>query len=230
MRSRTSSRIAGATQRQHAATVRATSGVWSVESTRWPVSAALSAMSIVSRRGSRRRRMTSGSWRSAARSASANVRRVDADLALAHARALVVVVEELDRIFDGDDVERRGRLRCPIIAASVELLPLPAAPTTSTRPALSLGELAARDGDARALRTWGSSSGSSRSTDGEAAALPVDVDAEATELGDRVRGVVLAECSSSRRTGVVRFSRWRATASASAGVMRLDAEVDHVAA
>ena len=82
-----------------------TSGVWSVESTRWPVSAALSAMSIVSSSRISPTRITSGSWRSAARSASAKVVGVDADLALADAR-LVVVVEELDRVLDRDDVER----------------------------------------------------------------------------------------------------------------------------
>jgi hypothetical protein len=44
------------------------------------------------------------------------------------------VVEELDRVFDGDDVLVRSRLILSIIAASVVDLPEPVGPVTSTRP------------------------------------------------------------------------------------------------
>jgi len=54
-------------------TVRYTSGVCRVESTRWPVSAAMSAISMVSGSRISPSRMTSGSWRSAARRADENV-------------------------------------------------------------------------------------------------------------------------------------------------------------
>ena len=62
-------------------------------------------------------------------------RRVEPDLALAH-RALVVLVEKLDGVFDGDDVLRRGSVDVPDHRRQVELLPLPAAPTTKTSPRL----------------------------------------------------------------------------------------------
>src|SRR6185503_11775730 len=73
--------------------------VCSVENTRCPVSAACSAVSIVSMSRISPTRMTSGSWRSALRSAAAN------DFALAHDR-VVVAVQILDRVFDGNDVAR----------------------------------------------------------------------------------------------------------------------------
>ena len=50
------------------------SRVWSVENTRWPVSAACRAVSIVSMSRISPTRMTSGSWRSALRRAWANER------------------------------------------------------------------------------------------------------------------------------------------------------------
>ena len=77
--------------------------VCSVENTRWPVSAAVSAISIVSRSRISPTRITFGAWRSAARSAARERRRVAVQLALVH-RALLVQVQELDRILDGEDV------------------------------------------------------------------------------------------------------------------------------
>ena len=77
--------------------------VCSVPKTRWPVSAAVSAVEIVSRSRISPTRITSGSWRSAARSASAKLVGVGADLALVD-DALLVPVHELDRVLDRDDV------------------------------------------------------------------------------------------------------------------------------
>ena len=77
--------------------------VWSVENTRWPVSAAVSAISIVSRSRISPTRITFGAWRSAARSARRERRRVAVQLALVD-RALLVRVQELDRILDREDV------------------------------------------------------------------------------------------------------------------------------
>ena len=74
-----------------------------VAKTRWPVSAAVSAVEIVSRSRISPRRITSGSWRSAPRSASAKPVGVAADLALVDDAALVLV-QELDRVLDRDDV------------------------------------------------------------------------------------------------------------------------------
>jgi hypothetical protein len=60
-------------------------------------------------------------------------RRVGEHLALVHEAALVLV-DELDRVLDRDDVLVRSRLTLSIMAASVVLLPLPVGPVTSTRP------------------------------------------------------------------------------------------------
>ena len=79
--------------------------VCSVPKTRWPVSAAVSAVEIVSRSRISPTRITSGSWRNAARSASAKLDCVRADLPLVDDAALVAV-QELDRILDREDVLR----------------------------------------------------------------------------------------------------------------------------
>src|SRR5881396_1752382 len=76
--------------------------VWRVEKTRWPVSAAWSATDIVSGSRISPTRMTSGSSRRAARS-DGEAGRVVADLALAD-DAVDVLVGELDRVLDRDDV------------------------------------------------------------------------------------------------------------------------------
>ena len=77
--------------------------VCSVPNTTWPVSAAVMAASIVSRSRISPTRITSGSCRKARRMASEKLRHVDADFALVDRRLLVVVIE-LDRVFDRDDV------------------------------------------------------------------------------------------------------------------------------
>jgi hypothetical protein len=115
-------------------TVEAAVVVCSVPNTRWPVSAVSIAIATVSRSRSSPTRTMSGSSRSAARSASLNERCGCADLALVDQAALVLV-HELDRILDRDDVigagpvdvvdhraERRGLARDPV------------GPVTSTRP------------------------------------------------------------------------------------------------
>ena len=59
--------------------------------------------------------------------------RVDADLALVD-HAAAVVVQELDRVLDGDDVVAPLRLARSSRLASVVVLPEPVGPVTSTRP------------------------------------------------------------------------------------------------
>src|SRR5215467_5459018 len=66
--------------------------VCSVAKTRWPVSAAVSAVPIVSKSRISPRRITSGSWRSAPRRAVAND------------DAALVLVQKLDRVLDREDV------------------------------------------------------------------------------------------------------------------------------
>ncbi len=77
--------------------------VWSVAKTRWPVSAAVSAVEIVSRSRISPTRITSGSWRSAARSASAKLG-VSGPISRWLTMQLPVPVQELDRVLDREDV------------------------------------------------------------------------------------------------------------------------------
>ena len=83
------------------------SSVCSVENTRWPVSAASSAVSTVSKSRISPTRMTSGSWRSALRSACENDCVSTRDFALVDDR-LLVAVQVLDRILDRHDVRARA--------------------------------------------------------------------------------------------------------------------------
>ena len=107
---------------------------------------------MVSRSRSSPTRMTSASWRMAARRAAAKLVGVVAHLALREDAALFVV-HELDRVLDGDDVLVVGVVDAVDDAASVVDLPEPVGPVTSTRPL--------RDGrGARSRR------GSSRSSSG----------------------------------------------------------------
>ena len=90
-------------------TVDAAVVVCSVPNTRWPVSAVSIAIATVSRSRISPTRTMSGSSRSAARSAVLEAVGVGVHLALVD-QALLVLVHELDRILDGDDVvaARRG--------------------------------------------------------------------------------------------------------------------------
>ena len=81
------------------------SWVCSVANTRWPVSAAVIAVEIVSRSRISPTRMTSGSWRRTCLSALPNPCVSAPDLALVH-DARLVLVQELDRVLDGHDVTR----------------------------------------------------------------------------------------------------------------------------
>ena len=76
-----------------------------VPNTRWPVSAAWMAASKVSTSRSSPTRMTSGSCRTASLSALCQSHHVQADLALVDVR-LLVGEGELDRVLDGEDVQR----------------------------------------------------------------------------------------------------------------------------
>ena len=85
------------------------SRVCSVESTRWPVSAADSAVRTVSSSRISPIRITSGSWRRTRRIARREALGVLADLALVDDRELVAV-QVLDRVLERDDVARAGRV------------------------------------------------------------------------------------------------------------------------
>ena len=77
--------------------------VCSVAKARWPVSATVSAASIVSRSRISPISTTSGSWRRTYLSAVLKLVGVGADLALVDEAALVRV-QVLDRVLDRDDV------------------------------------------------------------------------------------------------------------------------------
>ena len=81
--------------------------VCSVLKTRWPVSAALSAISTVARSRISPTRITFGAWRKAARKPLAKRIEVGAHFALVD-RGLLLRVDEFDRIFERDDVDRLG--------------------------------------------------------------------------------------------------------------------------
>ena len=165
--------------------------VWSVESTRWPVSAASSATSMVSRSRISPTRMTFGACRSAARSAQREARRVRVQLPLVDGRFLVRV-EELDGVFDGDDVvslrlvdevddggQRRGLARARRARHQHDAV-------------LQVGDLL-QDGRQVEVRPLRRRVGDDAHDDGVRAALHEDVDAEAREARGTEREVGRAE-------------------------------------
>ena len=163
--------------------------VCSVPRTRWPVSAAVSAIAIVSRSRISPTRITSGSWRSAARSASAKLDGVGADLALVD-DAPLVAVHELDRVLDREDVvgarsvhlvdQRRERRRLAGAGRAGD----------EDEAARLLGELVQGRGEAELLERL-DRFGNEAEGGADRAALEVDVDAEAREARDAVREVEL---------------------------------------
>ncbi len=120
--------------------VSAASIVCSVERTRWPDSAAWSAVCAVSASRSSPIMIVSGSWRSARRSAWPKL-----SVSRPTSRWLTIDWWSSWRISIGSSIvtmcERRVRLMWSSIAASVVVLPEPVAPVTSTSPRCSLGEL-----------------------------------------------------------------------------------------
>ena len=114
-------------------TVWAVDWVCRVAKTRWPVSAAVSAVETVSMSRISPTRITSGSWRSAARRPS---EKVSASLPISR----WLTIERLCwcRNSIGSSIVRmwssRSRLITSIIAASVVLLPEPVGPVTRTKP------------------------------------------------------------------------------------------------
>ena len=168
-------------------TVEATSVVCSVESTRCPVSAAASAIRIVSGSRISPTTMTSGAWRTRGAERGRKVRRVDADLDLLDDAAVVLVLV-LDRILDGDDVAR---------VAAVDLVD----ERRERRRLAGAGRPADEDQAARQLRQQLDRRRQAERREPRharrqqphggrrAAALAMQVDAEAAEAGDAERRV-----------------------------------------
>ena len=163
-------------------TVRIVSVVWRVASTRWPVSAALSAISIVSssrifpdeddvRILAQRRAKRGG-----------EARRVDPDLSLADARHQILV-HELDRVFDRHDVQRAGRVQVRDHARDRRALAVARRADDEHHPVLLLDELL-RHGHAAARGAPSRNVGRDEAHhDRERAALAVHVHAEPPDAG-----------------------------------------------
>ena len=131
-------------------TVSAASTLWTVDSTRWPVSAALSAVCTVSSSRISPMRITSGSWRSTRRSARPK------DL-VSWPTSRWLMLERLSRCRNsiGSSIVTMWRAKrsfmWSIIAASVVDLPEPVVPVTRMIP---------RSSSARSRMTAGSASSS----------------------------------------------------------------------
>ncbi len=125
--------------------VSAASSVCSVESTRWPVSAATSAVSIVSTSRISPTRMMSGSCRSALRRPLAYD-----GVSKPISRWLITPFWSVCRNSIGSSIVRmctaRSRLMRSTSAASVVLLPLPVAPVKTTSPRVSAESAATEAG------------------------------------------------------------------------------------
>ncbi len=110
--------------------------VWSVEKTRWPVSAALSAAATVSWSRISPTRMTSGSWRRTTRMAEENE-----SVSKPTSRWSMAARSSLCSTSTGSSMvtmwHARRWLMWSIMAASVVVFPEPVGPVTSTRPRIS---------------------------------------------------------------------------------------------
>ena len=111
--------------------VEATSLVWIVEKTRWPVSAAFKEVSTVSRSRISPTMMTSGSWRRAARSALGKE-----PVSVPISRCVTMALSGWKTNSMGSSMVTifafRVRLISFMIVARVVDLPMPVAPVTST--------------------------------------------------------------------------------------------------
>ena len=165
------------------------SWVWSVAKTRWPVSAAVSAVPIVSMSRISPTRITSGSWRSAAFRASAK------DGASAPSSRWLTMQRLCEcRNSIGSSIVMMCSSRVSLISliseASVVDLPEPVGPVTSTIPRGFLANAA--DDRRQAERLDRHRLGRDQAEGGaDGAALEVGVDAVAADAGDRVGEVEL---------------------------------------
>ena len=162
-------------------TVSAASIVCSVESTRWPDSAAWSAVCAVSASRSSPIRIVSGSWRSARRSAWPKRLGVEPDLALVDDAALVLV-QDLDRVLDRDDVLRPAS-SVHVVDHRGERRRLPRAGRAGDEDeaAVLLGERLDAGRHAELLEA-SAPSGDDAEREASRAALPVGVHAEARQV------------------------------------------------
>jgi hypothetical protein len=126
-------------------TVSTVSAVWSVDRTRWPVSAAERAARTVWASRISPMKMTSGSWRSTRRMASENP-----PVSVPISRWFTMARRSSNTNSIGSSMvtmfTARVRLTWSIIAAAVVVLPDPVGPVTSTRPLTSLARTSTTGG------------------------------------------------------------------------------------
>src|SRR5215472_4831444 len=165
-----------------------------VAKTRWPVSAAVRADSIVATSRISPTRMTSGSSRRQARSPLAKDR-VSMPTSLHH-DARLVVEEVLHGIFEGHDVELALLVHAVEEGGEGGRLPLPGGARDDDKAALEPRQLQHVRGKAELLQSR-DLIGNAPEGCGHASALTEDVDAEAREAGETV-GEVAVEALAER--------------------------------
>ena len=198
-------------------TVSGASIVWTLESTRWPVSAADSAERTVSSSRISPIRITSGSWRRTRRMA-----RWNEPVSLPTSRWLMIDarsrVQVLDRILDRDDVARLGRVDLVEHRRQRRRLARAGRTGQQDQAALLVGDVV-QDGRKPELVERLDRERDRPRNDRDRAALAERVDAEPPERLDRVGevdltlGVELVSASPGARRACARSTR-----SASAGV------------
>ena len=126
-------------------TLSGASSVWTVESTRWPVSAADRAVRTVSSSRISPIRITSGSWRSTRR-----IARLNESVSIPTSRwltiDLLVGVQVLDRVLDRHDVARLGLVDLVDDRRQRGRLARPGRAGEQDQPALLVGDLADHGG------------------------------------------------------------------------------------
>ena len=136
-------------------TVSAAVIVWSVERTRWPVSASVSTVCMVSTSRISPTMTTFGSWRRQIRSASAK-----AGASIPTSRWVMMLVPSSNRYSIGSSIvtmwSARWWFMWLIIDASVVVLPQPAGPVTRIRPRGSMASFATTGGRCSSSKVGGS--------------------------------------------------------------------------
>ena len=166
-----------------------TSLVWIDENTAWPVSAALSAVSTVSASRISPTMITSGSWRSAARSAAGKL-----GVSVEISRCVMIERSWVKMNSTGSSIVTILHLCARLISwsmvASVVDLPMPVAPVTSTRPRCTRRDRAQHRGQVQLLEVLDRERDHAQH-DVVRAALAGDVHAEAALARDLVGQVDL---------------------------------------
>ena len=160
----------------------AASVVWTVEKTRWPVSAAVIASWIVSRSRISPTRITSGFWRMTCLRASANECVSWPSSRWLMARHLVIV-HELDRVLDGHDMGVPVRVDVVDDGGQRRALAGAGRPGDEQQAARAQGDLLGRPAGHHEVVNGLDGDGDDAHDGADVPLLPEDVDAEPGEVG-----------------------------------------------